>query len=112
MECTLAALIACFSWSGLYLDNQVSWTDRTVPFHYWRDISPPPRADGVRETAYLSSIGNESQNPYLRNALGFQLSFKKIDVSLEAFHESSMSDDNDRGVNGLSIQARWFPFRK
>jgi hypothetical protein len=111
MECTLAALIACFSWSGLYLDSGISWIDREVPYHYWKDISPPPRADGVRETARLSSIGNESQNPYLRNAIGLQINFRSLDVSLEAFHDSSMSSNQDRGVNGLAIKARWFPFR-
>ena len=110
MECTLATLIACFSWQGLYLDNQVSWTDREVPYHYWKDVSPPAR-DGVIETAYLSTIGDESQNPYLRNAIGLELKFRKLDVALEAFHDSSMSSDGDRGVNGLALRARWYPFR-
>jgi DNA/RNA endonuclease G (NUC1) len=111
MECTLATLIACFSWSGLYLDNQVSVTDREVPYHYWKYTGTTAK-DGVIETSYLSTIGNESQNPYLRNAIGFQLSFRKIDVSVEAFHDSSMSSNEDRGVNGLALKARWYPFRQ
>lgn len=110
MECSLAALIACFSWSNLYIDAQVSYQDRAVPYHYWKDVSPPPH-DGIVETSYVSTISNENENPYLRNAIGLQLSFKAIDVSLEAFHDSSMSSDKDRGVNGLAIKAKWFPFR-
>lgn len=110
MECTLATLIACFSWSGLYLDNQVSFVDKAVPYHYWRDVSPPA-TNGVVETAYLSTISNENENPYLRNAIGFQLSFHSVDVSLEAFHDSSISSNKDRGVNGGALRVRWYPFR-
>lgn len=110
MECSLAALIACFSWSNLYLDTQISYQDRAVPYHYWKNISPAPR-DGVVETVYLSTISNENDNPYLRNAIGIKLPFRKIDLSAEIFHDSSMSSDTDRGVNGFALRARWFPFR-
>lgn len=110
MECSLAALIACFSWSNLYIDTQISYVDRAVPYHYWRDVSPPP-TNGVVERAYVSTISNENENPYLRNAIGFKLPFRSIDVSAEIFHDSSMSSDKDRGVNGVAIRAQWFPFR-
>lgn len=111
MECSLFALIACFSWSNFYLDNQVSYQDRTVPYHYWKDVSPPPSATGVVETAYISSIGHENQNPYYRGSIGIRLPFKSIDVSAEVFHDSSISSKGDRGVNGVAIRAQWFPFR-
>lgn len=110
MECTLAALIACFSWSNLYIDAQVSYQDTAVPHHYWKDISPPQNSS-VRETAFVSTIGNESQNPYMRNAIGYQLRFKYVDLSAEVFHDSSMASEKDRGVNGFGIKARWYPFR-
>lgn len=110
MECSLAALIACFSWSNLYIDAQISYQDRAVPYHEWVNISPPPR-DGIVETSYRSTISYENENPYMRNAIGFKLPFRAIDVSLEAFHDSSMSSDKDRGVNGVALRAQWFPFR-
>lgn len=110
MECALATLIACFSWSNLYIDTQFNLQDRTVPYHYWRDISPPPR-DGVIETAFVSTISDRSDNPYLRSALGFELSFRQVDLSAEIFHDSSIATSRDRGVNGIGLRARWFPFR-
>ena len=110
MECSLAALIACFSWSNLYIDAQVSYVDRAVPYHEWRDVSPPS-VNGVVERAYVSTISNENENPYLRNAIGFKLAFRTIDLSAEIFHDSSMSSDKDRGVNGFALRAQWFPFR-
>lgn len=108
MECSLLALIACFSWSNLYLDTGISYQDRSVPYHYWRDVSPP---NGI-ETAYVSTIGSDSQNPYYRGAIGITLPLRTIDLSAEVFHESSVSSKTDRGVNGVAIRARWFPFRK
>lgn len=110
MECTLATLIACFSWGNLYLDAQISAVDRTVPYQYWKDVSPPP-SNSVVETVYIWSASNESENPYMRNAIGYQLRFRAMDISAEIFHDSSMSSNKDRGVNGIAIRATWFPFR-
>lgn len=111
MECSLAALIACFSWSNLYIDAQVSYQDRSVPYHEWAYEGTTTAPSGLVETMYRSTITNEDENPYMRNAIGLRLPFRKIDVSLEAFHHSSMSSDRDRGVNGVAIKAQWFPFR-
>lgn len=110
MDCTLAALLACFSWSGLYIDGQVSYQDTNLPYYYWKDVSPPSR-NGVMETARVLTLSDEPVNPYFRNAIGYQLSFKRIDLSAEVFHDSSMASNKDRGVNGIGIRARWFPFR-
>lgn len=113
MECSLFALIACFSWSNLYLDTGVSYTDRTVPYHYWREMqAPPPGQTGAIESNYrVSTVGDDSQNPYYRGAIGLKIPFRKIDLSAEVFHESSISSRTDRGVNGVAIRAQWFPFR-
>lgn len=110
MDCTLAALITCFSWSGLYIDTQMSYQDTNLPYYYWKDVSPPPR-DGVIETAHVLTLSDESANPYMRGAIGYQLSFRTIDISAEVFHDSSIRSNKDRGVNGIGIKARWFPFR-
>jgi len=110
MECTLATLIACFSWGGFYVDTEMSYQDRAVPYHYWKNVSPRPRS-GVIETAFVSTISYEQESPYMRNAIGYQLKFRSVDLSAELFHDSSMKSDKDRGVNGVGIRARWFPFR-
>lgn len=111
MECSLAALIACFSWSNLYLDTQVSYQDRSVPYHEWVYMGTTTASSGLVETTYVSTISNQNENPYMRNAIGFRLPFRAIDVSVEAFHDSSMSSERDRGVNGFALRAQWFPFR-
>lgn len=111
MECSLAALIACLSWSNLYVDTQISYQDRAVPYHEWAYLGTTTSRDGLVETAYMATISNENENPYLRNAIGIKLPFRSIDVSLEAFHDSSMPSDKDRGVNGFALRAQWFPFR-
>lgn len=113
MECTFAALIACFSWSNLYLDNQISYQDRSVPYHYWRAVSPPPPSStgAVESTYYVATIGDRNENPYYRGAIGIKLPFRSIDVSAEVFHDSSIPS-SDRGVNGIALRAQWFPFRR
>lgn len=68
---------------------------------------------GLVESMYRSTISYENENPYMRNAVGFKLPFRKVDVYVDLyFHESSISSDKDRGVNGYpAIRAQWFPFR-
>lgn len=111
MECSLAALVACFSWSNLYIDTQISYQDRAVPYHEWAYEGTSTSQGGLVESTWRSTITNENENPYLRNAIGIRLPFRAIDVSAEIFHDSSMSSDRDRGVNGFAIKAQWFPFR-
>lgn len=111
MECTLATLIACFSWSNLYVDGQISYQDRSVPYHEWAYEGTSTSQGGLVETTYRSTISSKDENPYMRNAIGIKLPFRTIDISAEIFHDSSMSSDNDRGVNGFAIKAQWFPFR-
>jgi len=111
MECSLFALLACFSWSNLYLDSGISYQDRSVPYHYWANVSPPPSGTGAVETSYLSTIARDDQNPYYRGAIGLKIPFRTIDLSAEVFHESSIESNRDHGVNGLAVRATWFPFR-
>lgn len=113
MECSLFALIACFSWSNLYVDAQISYRDEPVPYHYWKEIAgPPPGQTGAIESNYfLSTIGSDNQNPYYRPAIGIRLPFRSIDVSAEAFYESNGSSKTDRGAKGIALRMQWFPFR-
>ena len=95
MECTLATLIACFSWSNLYLDGGVLYNDiRYV------EVNPV-----TLETAAVE------KNPFGRAAIGYELKFRSVEFALEASHTSSLATNSDRGANAIGIRARWYPFR-
>lgn len=113
MECSLAALIACFSWSNLYIDGGVLYQDGGEHFttNY---VASAIVVDGdhvsqmdARE-AYASNV---AQNPYGRLSLGYQIDFRNTSWRLEASHISSVATSKDRGINSIAISARWFPFR-
>lgn len=97
MECTLATLIACFSWSGLYVDTAISAQDAGIAFDVY---------DGRQW-----SFRDTSQNPYGVFAIGYSISFKSIDLALEASHRSSFALEDDKGVNAVTLRMRWHPFR-
>lgn len=98
MGCSLAALIACFSWSNLYLESHVSVIDTPVVRYQF---------DGVNWTG-----NNDYQNPYAGFAVGFVAPFRNGSVSIEAAHMlSSLENSNDKGINALSLRAQWYPFR-
>lgn len=93
MECSLAALIACFSWSNLYIDSSLSYLD----------VKQAYIVDGENRVEYLS--------PYGGLALGITLPFNDVQISLEATHISSVATNHDRGINSIGIHAKWYPFR-
>lgn len=94
MECSLAALIACFSWSNLYIDTSLSYLDVKQEYVV-RDET---------RVEYLS--------PYGGLAIGFSVPIRDVALSLEASHISSITTNHDRGINAISLRARWFPFRQ
>lgn len=101
MECSIAALLtsACLSWSNLYVESHISAIDSPAVSY---------RFDGQNWTA-----SNDYQNPYAGFGIGLELPFRNISVSLEASHMlSSLSNSNDKGINAISIQAQWHPFRR
>ena len=93
MECSLAALLACFSWSNLYIDTSLSYLD----------VKQIYEVDHVERSEYVS--------PYGGLAIGFSLPIQDVTFSLEASHISSIATSHDRGINQVSLRARWFPFR-
>lgn len=116
MECSLFSLIACFSWSNLYVDAQVAFQDA----RYAERTEIVTREEIMygfgqptlnSSETWMASRSHEAANPYMRNAIGYQITFRQIDVAAEIFHDSSMATNRDRGVNGIAIRARWFPFR-
>jgi hypothetical protein len=90
MECSLAALVLCFSWSNLYIDSSALVWDTKVVFN-----------DGY----------SDDLNPHGRLAFGLALPFDKATVTFEASHVSSLATTKDKGVNAVSVGVRWFPFR-
>lgn len=109
LVCSLHALIACFSWSNVYLDAGLSYQDFDVPRSEWR--TTVNHGGNAIETVTSLYSWDDDQNPYGRVALGYEVSFSSISLRLEASHLSSMNTGKDRGVNAVSINARWYPFR-
>lgn len=112
MDCTLATLIACFRLSGLYIDSGLSWQDAGVYSEFQRYSTERIVTNGVVETgATLQRWQDHSAvNPYGRLAIGYEVSFPRMTWRIEASHISSLAINTDRGVNAISIGARWYPF--
>lgn len=109
MDCTLATLIACFSWSNLYIDSGVSFQDTSLP--HWEQQTAVIRHDWGTETFTVPVAADQSSNPYGRLSIGYEVNLSHLKWRLEASHTSSFATNRDRGVNAISINARWFPFR-
>ena len=113
MDCaltTLHALIACFSWSGLYVDAGLAMQDTKVPRSEWR--TTVNRSNTATETVTALYSWKDDQNPYGRLALGYEINLPAVTLRLEASHLSSIDTGTDRGVNSISLNARWYPFRR
>lgn len=110
MECAIAALLACFSWSNLYLDSGLSFQDVGAARIEWQTTQS--QLDGVIETISRQARVNSPMNPYGRIALGYEIGFSVLTWRLEASHVSSVATGRDRGVNVVSVSTRWYPFRK
>jgi hypothetical protein len=112
MECTLATLhtlIACFSWSNLYVDGGMQFNDYDTPRIEWRQYTN--ELPGVSETVRYQEIVAQRENPYGRLALGYEVAFPSVSLRFEASHLSSIATSNDRGLNAISFSVRWYPFR-
>jgi hypothetical protein len=115
MSCTLATMAACFSMSGIYVDTGIDYQDKgewRTEFHQMTPIEH----NGVLETGGVWQTTNSAQNPYGRIGLGYQMDIdfgsSKVILTLAGYHESSIATGNDRGINGLSFGARYFPFSR
>lgn len=109
MECAIATLLACFSWSNLYLDSGLSLQDVGDARIEWQTTQS--QLDGVVETISRQVEVDSPMNPYGRIALGYEVSLFTLTWRLEASHASSVATSRDRGVNAVSLSARWYPFR-
>lgn len=107
--CSLLALIACFSWTNLYIDGGLQFQDIGQRRMEW--ISRTNHEGSAIETVTTLEPVDDPYNPYGRLALGYQIEFKSITLSLEAAHTSSLETNTDRGVNSVGLRMRWYPFR-
>jgi hypothetical protein len=109
MECTLATLVACFSWSGFFVETGIQAQD-THPTRYYTETLV--RHDG--QAYMLAGVRNYEEklggNPYGRFALGYDVEMGPLTWSLEAHHVSSLVTGKDHGVNSVSFNVRWRPF--
>lgn len=114
MECSLAALVLCFSWSNLYLDGGLLYQDGGEHFTL-RETASAVIVDGDQVSQLDATdirTANRARNPYGRFAVGYQIDFNAVSWRLELSHVSSVDTSKDRGVNSVAISARWFPFRR
>lgn len=109
MDCSIAALIACFSWGNLYIDSDISMLDTSIPHQEWRTFDFTH--DSVHESGGSMVTVDDSYNPYGRLAIGYGLEFKAVTLSFEVSHISSIATTKDRGVNAVSLRVRAYPFR-
>jgi hypothetical protein len=108
MECAWTALLYCFSWANLYLDGGLSFQDKEKPYREHLIAAFP---DGS-EYAFTVPLDNSAPNPFGRVALGYQIDLRRVTLTLEASHTSSFASGDDVGINAISVNARWFPFRR
>jgi hypothetical protein len=113
MDCTLAALIACFSWSGFYLDTGISYQDRGETLISEYDFAVVDEAGGeIPELRYrLTQYTDRVHNPYVNVALGYEVNFRAVSIRLQGSHTSSVATGQDKGINAITLGARWYPFR-
>jgi hypothetical protein len=110
MDCSLFALLVCLNWSNVYIDTGLSYQDSSAEHQEWRThVNVMP---GVIETVHTQYTTTRPLNPYGRIALGYEIRFTRVTLALEASHYSSFETADDRGVNALSLKARWYPFRQ
>lgn len=110
MECTIAALIACFRLSSFYVDGGLSYQDSDFPRQEWRThVNQMP---GVIETVTQLETVDEPYNPYGRIALGYEFRFRYVTFAAEGFYSGSVDDAGAPAVKGISFKARWYPFRR
>lgn len=94
MECTIAALIACFS---IYVDTGLLVTD--VKY-----------AEVKIQQNQMTHVA-KSYNPYGKLAFGVEARpSERLAASLACGHDSSLATGKDRGEYFCEFNARWYLF--
>lgn len=120
MECSLSALVLCFSWSNLYLDSTTDFIhDREPRFteSYYGETLRIMREDGSESFLQRNMVREINRNEreifslYGRASLGYELDMRTLRIDVSAFYQESLAIA-DRGEIGASLKVRWFPFRR
>jgi hypothetical protein len=112
MECTLATLIACFSWSGIYLDTGIAYKETGEHFTLIEHAALRTESGELVQESSRVSFDSAPRNIYGHFAIGYELRFDSVVINLEALsHDSSLETSKDRGENSYRLNLRWFPFR-
>lgn len=118
MECTLATLIACFSWSGLYLDvgaDFIKDRDRQYTESFYGEplyVLPENGGEPYLQRNMVREIDSSERdvfNPYIRPALGYEIDAGAVKLDFSVFYQES-ARVSDRGEYGASIRLRVHPF--
>lgn len=110
MECSIAALIACFSWSGLYVDTGFTSMDLSTPRQEWRTFNFT-NSSGVHETGGSYVNASDYAKSYGRFAVGYTLDFGSVQLSLEGSQTYGLASESVNRIRAVSVNARWYPFR-
>lgn len=109
MTCSIVALIACFSWSGFYVDGAAVVADGGIQ----RASDTYEFYGGKYHLVGAGQFDETASNPYGRFALGYEIELSpQFRAALEISHQSSLDTSKDRGVNSASLSVRWYPFRR
>lgn len=115
MECTLAALIACFSLSNLYLDGGLHWQDRGhTQVNGVQQLVFQPSGDFQQSREVAWTMTHPPSNPYGWIGLGYVFNPDdnlQFNLRLGA-HRSSLKDNDDRGYKYAGLDFQWFLFRR
>lgn len=115
MDCTLATLIACFSWSNFYVDAGLAYQDAGYYVERIDHEAVRVERDGevISNGEYtLKSTRGVRETPYGRISLGWSMQFSpQLTADFAVSHISSVKNPDDRGVNGVSLSVRWHPWR-
>lgn len=109
--CSIHALIACFNWSGLYLDAGVEYYDQPLRSTLVRDQHHYHDGRNYGFGGYTEAVYNDGAN-YGYAAIGYEFGGERLSFNLRATHNSSFDTGRDRGVNSVSFGFRWRPFAR
>lgn len=112
MECTLATLISCFSWSGLYLDTGLAYMETSEHWMLIENTAIQTDNGVVFQESTTSRTNRAPRSVYGHLAVGYELRFETWSVDLEVLaHDSRLDSSRDRGENAYRLNVRWFPLR-
>ncbi len=120
MTCTFATFLACFHLSGFYIDGALIHSSAGEDVTRYQETTV--LAEHVNKYGDMQLVNihfmqpvvlNESSNPYVRVALGYDVQWSpKWSTRLDYSHESSIHTGQDHGENRFTLGVTWRPFAR